>query len=426
MVVESYHSFAYSRGIDLWFVGRCEVMTDFVPQYAKKVLNNLLSNALKFTPENGLVKVVVDRDGDQLLLDVSDTGKGMDDDTVSHIFEPFYQGSDRAHYVGTGVGLALVKQIIDAVKGTITVDSQLGKGTTFHISVPIHNRIKRQMSVERETNVPLLDEPSSAPEDQSGEDSACRLLVIEDNHDIAAYIGAQFTDSYSVVYASNGTEGLEKALRLVPDLIITDLMMPGMDGLEVCREIRKNVITNHIPIIVITAKVTEEDRVKGIEAGADAYLDKPFSADELRLRVQKLLDGRRLLQEKFMQAVVERKSDRKDNEPQLSKSDLLFLTRVTDTVYSQLNQGKDVDVSILASSMCMSNSQLYRKLVAVTGYRPMAYIRNIKIRKATKLLDTNPQMSLSEVAERCGFNDYSNFVRAFKSVCGVTPTNYKR
>lgn len=426
MIIETYRDYARSRNIDLYFLAKEAVEMDFVPDYVSKVMNNLLSNAFKFTPEYGKISVSVWHEGNCLFLDVSDTGEGMDRETLCHIFEPFYQAETEARNIGTGVGLALVKQIIDAVEGSITVENVVGKGTTFHIHVPVHNDSKRKVGSTVIDNAPFLPENEATPADSEGEDSRCRLLVIEDNRDIAAYIGSLFADRYAVSYAANGKEGMEKALELVPDLIITDLMMPGMDGLEVCRQVRGNEIVNHIPIIVVTAKITEEERIKGLEAGADAYLSKPFSADELRTRVEKLLDGRRLLREKFAQMMTTHQDDEKEAIPQRSAADLRFLAKVSDVIYLQLNRGKEVEVSQIASAICMSGRQFYRKINALTNDTPTVYIQRVKIKKAKSLLDGDAQMSFGEIADRCGFNDYSNFVRTFKNAYGVTPTEYRR
>ena len=426
MVVESYYSYARSRNIDLQFFPKGEVFMDFVPNYVVKVMNNLLSNAFKFTPEYGKVNVSAWCENQQLFVDVSDTGKGMSKEVVSHIFEPFYQDENDIQNIGTGVGLALVKQIMNAVDGEITVESIVGKGTTFHVSMPIRNRYKQQIAPNAEVNAPLLPEITENPEDSNDNDNDCRLLIIEDNHDIATYIGSLFTDQYAIFYAENGKEGQEKALNLIPDLIITDLMMPGMDGLEVCRQVRGNEIINHIPIIVVTAKITEEERIKGIEAGADAYLSKPFNTEELRTRVEKLLAGRKLLQEKFAKMSVELKKEEEEGIEPTKKADLRFLTKVTSVVYMQLSKNKDADVSVIASYMCMSPRQFHRKINALTGYSPSIYIQRLKIRKACNILDKDPKISFMEVADLCGFDAYPNFVRAFKNVCGVTPTDYRR
>jgi signal transduction histidine kinase/DNA-binding response OmpR family regulator len=424
MIIETYRDYARRRNIDLQFFGPETVEMDFVPDYMNKVMNNLLSNAFKFTPEYGKVSVMMRREDKRLLIDVEDTGEGMDDETLARVFEPFYQGESEARNIGTGVGLALVKQIMDAVEGTITVESAVGRGTTFHISVPIRNEARRLVSESAEANTPLLPETEASLADGPADDDLCRLLVIEDNRDIAAYIGSQFEGRYAVSYAANGLEGLDKAQDQVPDLIITDLMMPGMDGLEVCRRVRGNEVIDHVPIIVLTAKITEEERVKGLEAGADAYIAKPFNADELRTRVEKLLEGRRLLREKFARTAVPSGED--EVAMQKSAAAMRFLARVSDYIYLQLNRGEVIEVPQIASAMCMSDRQFYRKMNALTNSTPTAYVQRVKIRKARALLDSNPQMSFSEIADRCGFNDYSNFVRTFKNAYGVTPTEYRR
>lgn len=420
MVVESYRDYARRRNIDLSFFPKEEVVMDFVPDYVGKVMNNLLSNAFKFTPEYGKVSVMSWREGESLFIDVADTGEGMDKKTLDHVFEPFYQGENGAQHVGTGVGLALVMQIIKAVDGTITVESTEGKGTVFHICVPIQHTGKQQVADGDLETTPLLPKEETVLVDNEGEDMQCRLLVIEDNHDIAAYIGSQFADRYAVCYAENGKVGLEKALDLMPDLIITDLMMPGLDGLELCRQIRGNEITDHIPIIVVTAKVTEDDRIEGLEAGADAYLAKPFNADELRMRVEKMLDRHRRLRDKFSNT-----AEVADKEHQRTDIERRFLTKTVDTIYHLLDK-RQLDVNTLAETLCMSPRQLHRKLVAITGDSPATYMLKIKMQKARILLETKPGLTIEDIAERCGFEHTPNFYNAFKKMYGVTPMNYRK
>ena len=419
MIIETYRDYARSRNIDLHFLAREAVEMDFVPDYVSKVMNNLLSNAFKFTPEYGKVRVMVCPQAHSLFLDVSDTGEGIDKETVSHVFEPFYQAETEARSIGTGVGLALVKQIIDAVEGSITVESTVGKGTTFHIHVPIHHDSKRKMDSTMIDSAPLLPENETTLADSENDDNQCRLLVIEDNHDIAAYIGSLFADRYAVSYAANGKEGMEKALDLVPDLIITDLMMPGMDGLEVCRQVRGNEIINHIPIIVVTAKITEEERIKGLEAGADAYISKPFNADELRTRVEKLLDRHLRLRDKFSNSADT------DKEQKLTDAERRFLAKAVDFIYQLLDK-RHLEVNTLAEKLCMSPRQLHRKLVAITGDSPATYMLKIKMQKARNLLETKPGLTIEDIAEHCGFEHTPNFYNAFRKMYGVTPMDYRR
>ena len=421
MIVESYREYARSRNIDLQFFAKETVNMDFVPDYVNKVMNNLLSNAFKFTPEYGKVSVAVWREGESLFADVTDTGCSMDKETLCHVFDPFYQGEGDAKHIGTGVGLALVKQIIDTVKGTITVESEEGKGTTFHICVPIYNEAGKQIAAAPVINTPLLPESETALVDSGSSKSRFQLLVIEDNHNVAAYIGSQFADRYAVSYADNGKDGLEKALELVPDLIITDLMMPGLDGQEVCRQVRANEITDHIPIIVITAKITEEERIKGLEAGADVYLTKPFNVDELHTRVEKLLDRYLRLRDKFSKNT----DTHKDKNTQLTDAERRFLTKAVDFIY-QLMDRRQLDVNTLAEKLCMSPRQFHRKLVTITGESPSSYMLKIKMKRACHLLETNPEMTIEEVADRCGFRHTPNFYSAFKRMYGITPMDYRR
>lgn len=427
MIVDSYRDYASSRYIELIYQPQDQVEMSFVPDYVNKVFNNLLSNAFKFTPPQGKISITLWRADDSVYIDLSDTGHGMDRETVEHAFDPFYQAESDSKHIGTGIGLALVKQIVQASKGQISIESKLGEGTTFHIIVPIINdQAAPQQTLSAATNMPLLPHQETDLQDSECEqDESCRLLVIEDNHDIAHYIGSQFEDHYSVSYATDGEEGFRKAVELVLDLIITDLMMPGVNGLELCRQIRSNEIVNHIPIIVVTAKVSEEERIRGIEAGADAYLTKPFNTTELRMLVERLLDSRKTLRQKFAQIVIKGQEPDESETNKLEEADITFLTKVAALVDQQISQNKNTNVEEIASSLYMSSRQLYRKLKALTGYAPSAYILRLKIRKACELMDADAEMSLTDVAYQSGFDTYSNFSRSFKNICEVSPSKYR-
>lgn len=427
MIVDSYRDYASSRDIELIYQPQDQVEMSFVPDYVNKVFNNLLSNAFKFTPPQGKISITLWRADDSVYIDLSDTGHGMDRETVEHAFDPFYQAESDSKHIGTGIGLALVKQIVQASKGQISIESKLGEGTTFHIIVPIINdQAAPQQTLSAATNMPLLPHQETDLQDSECEqDESCRLLVIEDNHDIAHYIGSQFEDHYSVSYATDGEEGFRKAVELVPDLIITDLMMPGVNGLELCRQRRSNEIVNHIPIIVVTAKVSEEERIRGIEAGADAYLTKPFNTTELRMLVERLLDSRKTLRQKFAQIVIKGQEPDESETNKLEEADITFLTKVAALVDQQISQNKNTNVEEIASSLYMSSRQLYRKLKALTGYAPSAYILRLKIRKACELMDADAEMSLTDVAYQSGFDTYSNFSRSFKNICEVSPSKYR-
>ena len=238
MLADSYREFARERNIELQFVADGVVNMDFVPDYINKVMNNLLSNAFKFTPEYGKVSITVKQQKDNVLLTVSDTGIGIDSENLEQIFEPFYQVQSNKHYIGTGVGLALVRQIILSMGGTITVNSTVGRGTIFQITIPLKHGDTNYAPVNKpeNENVPMVpQETAQLCDSDSTNDDSTRVLIIEDNPDVAAYIGRQLADTYDLFYASDGKKGLEKAEKIIPDLIITDLMMPEIDGLEVCR-----------------------------------------------------------------------------------------------------------------------------------------------------------------------------------------------
>ena len=340
MIIDSYRDYAYSRDIALTYLPQDQVEMNFVPDYVNKVFNNLISNAFKFTPPHGKITITLWRVDDFLYIDFADTGHGMDRETIEHAFDPFYQAEGNSKHIGTGIGLALVQQIVHTAKGQISIESKIGEGTTFHIIVPIINDLTApHQSLSAATNVPIYPHIETDLQDSECEqDELCRLLVIEDNHDIAAYIGSQFEDHYSVSYATNGEEGFRRAVELVPDIIITDLMMPGLNGIDLCRQIRSNEVVSHIPIIVLTAKVSEEERLKGIEAGADAYLTKPFNTTELRIQVERLLDSRKTLRQRFAQIVLKKQEKDESETNDLEEDDITFLTKVSAIVDQQIIQ----------------------------------------------------------------------------------------
>lgn len=426
MIVESYQDYAESQNLQLQFTCQDHIMMDFVPDYVNKLMNNLLSNALKFTPEHGKVNVSVWQESATLHITVSDTGKGMEPEELEHIFEPFYQVAHTVNYAGTGIGLSLVRLILDSIGGTIVAESEPNKGTTFSVSVPVKHEIKKPYvpddDLESDEMIALSDgEQRLEDQESDGEHECCRILVIEDNPDVANYIGSQLEGEYAISYASDGVQGVARARELVPDLIITDLMMPGMDGLDVCRQIRVNTLTDHIPVIVVTAKVSEEDRIAGLEAGADAYLTKPFNHDELRVRVEKLLQRCQMLREKYSQYI----SEGKEEEVSMPDLDREFVAKTVSTL-ELLMQEQKVDIDCLADRMCLSARQFRRKITAITGDSPAAFILRSRMKRAQQLIATEPDLTMEQVSEQCGFNNYNSFYLAFRKFYGYSPTQYKQ
>ena len=363
MIIESYRDYARSKDIELQFNSTGSVEANFVPDYINKIMNNLLSNAFKFTPQYGKITVSLTTENNLFTIKISDTGKGISQEALSHLFELFYQEENNTGQIGSGIGLSLVKQIVDALQGKIDVSSTEGKGTTFSVELPLlQNKATKAVQDNEQANTPLL--PSATTElhdsDTTDEDAE-RVLIIEDNPEVARYISSQLPEDYAVFYAQNGKEGLEKAEDIMPDIIITDLMMPVMNGLEVCRSVRNNEILSHIPIIVITAKITENDRIKGLEAGADAYLTKPFNSDELQMRVTKLLEQRRSLRQKYLMGTAFNNSNTNE-ELETNETDQLFLIKLVDYIYLLLDRGNEIDITQISSKMCMSTRQLHRKI----------------------------------------------------------------
>ena len=435
MIMETFYGYAHDHGIQLIYAPReNEVMMDFVPDYVQKIVNNLLSNAIKFTPENGHINITTRRDPNQFVLQVADDGVGIDRHQLSHIFEPFYQAANSEAHAGTGVGLALTRQLIASIDGDISVASSPGRGTVFTITMPLHHGGGQwqQLTEEEKKGLALPQTGMSTGEqtltDSDPEGERTRLLIVEDNHDVAYYIGQHLQDQYDIFYATNGRMGLEKAQQLVPDLIITDLMMPEMDGLELCRQVRSSELTSHIPIIVITARSTREDLIQGIEAGADAYLYKPFSTDELTVRVEKLLEQRQQLRQKFARigtADSSQTAEQGDEQTALTPADTKFIGRITDLVYSLMGD-QQATVDVIADRLCMSPSQLRRKVQALTGKTPAAYFLQIRLSNAKRMLDGHPEMSVSDVAYRCGFSDLPHFSHAFKEAYGLSPSQWMK
>lgn len=398
MLLETYIDYAANRGVTLKYHYDKAIEMDFVPDYVNKVMSNLVSNALKFTPNGGTISVNLYQRGDRLHIDVSDTGHGISSDKLAHIFEPFYTTGDMGEAKGTGIGLALTQEIISHLNGTITAESQVGKGTTFHIVMPIQNRSADPVT---ETEIGNSGKPI--------------IVVAEDNADVADLLCTQLEPFYEVVAARDGIEALKHAGEIIPDLVITDVMMPNMDGMALARAIRANDLTAHIPIIMVTARVTEQDRIEGIKAGADAYLVKPFNTEELLTRVAKLLEQRIMLRDKYAQTITQAPVTDDAIEDH-------FLARVEQVIVAHINKGEDITVTMVADDLNITARQLHRKVTGLINQSPAALIRITRINCAKTIMAAKPEMPLKSVALACGFTDYSHFAKVFRTVTGVSPT----
>lgn len=388
---------------------------------------NLMSNALKYTPEGGRITTALSYDGKQYVLSVSDTGKGIEEEALPHIFDRFYQA--RGAVGGTGIGLSLVKAYVDLHHGDIRVESNEGEGTRFFISLPAaqpgydpaKDREARPVA-ERE----LVDD-SYVPEDINAKEAADRItnaedfdadrplvLIIDDNNGMRAYLRSILKDRYNVSEAADGRQGLEKARREVPKLIVCDVMMPVMDGLEFTRQLKEDIATSHIPVVLLTARSLPEQREKGYETGADSYLTKPFSGQVLLSRIDNLLRSRTLLRSLFSGDKAEAAE-----EERLCSQDKTFVTRLREIIQQHLADS-DFSVERLGEEIGLSRVQLYRKVKVLTGKTPVELLRKARLMKARTMVTTTDR-SIAEIAYATGFTSPSYFNKCFKDEFGVSP-----
>lgn len=388
---------------------------------------NLMSNALKYTPEGGRITTALSYDGKQYVLSVSDTGKGIEAEALPHLFDRFFQA--RGAVGGTGIGLSLVKAYVDLHHGDIRVESNEGEGTRFFISLPAaqsgydpaKDREARPVA-ERE----LVDD-SYVPEDINAKEAADRItnaedfdadrplvLIIDDNNGMRAYLRSILKDRYNVSEAADGRQGLEKARREVPKLIVCDVMMPVMDGLEFTRQLKEDIATSHIPVVLLTARSLPEQREKGYETGADSYLTKPFSGQVLLSRIDNLLRSRTLLRSLFSVDKAEAAE-----EERLCSQDKTFVTRLREIIQQHLADS-DFSVERLGEEIGLSRVQLYRKVKVLTGKTPVELLRKARLMKARTMVTTTDR-SIAEIAYATGFTSPSYFNKCFKDEFGVSP-----
>ena len=430
MICESYRPFAQTAGVRLVFSSPVEELEmDFIPDYVQKIVGNLLSNAVKFSPSGADVILFVKQEEADVHIIVCDKGVGMTAEQKDKIFIPFYQAPTDSQRIGSGIGLSLVKLSVEAMNGRVDVHSAPGEGTVFIVRIPLAygGKVSGRLNMA-EYNIPEADTLATTRL-EINEDIVCgtdsfSILIIEDTAEVARWQMKQLGEGYSYYFASDGESGLARAEEIIPDLIITDIMMPGMDGYEVCRRIRSSELLNHIPVIMVTAKATHEDRMKGLAAGADAYLEKPFHADELAVRVSKLLEQRKLLQSKW-EAVIRQGEPVEENPAanELPDADRAFVGKFTDAVNKCFETGT-LDYDFIASEMCLTRSHMNRKLKAITGMTSTEYIKTMRISLAKALIDTT-DMKIEAIAMRCGVDDVAYFSSLFRKATGMTPTAWR-
>jgi signal transduction histidine kinase/ligand-binding sensor domain-containing protein/DNA-binding response OmpR family regulator len=394
----------------------------------EKIINNLLSNAVKFTPEGGTILVSAGTDCSLQYAEIriKDTGIGIPSDKLEKIFDRFYQVDNSSKRVagGSGIGLALVKELTDLHKWKIAVNSDYGKGTEFILTIPLSDTYLRDFERIFEVSDTTAASLSSAEivpvlltQETSSEQSKPTLLIIEDSADVRIFLRNLLESTYNICEAENGEAGLKKAEECMPDLIISDIMMPYMDGTELCRRIKTNLETSHIPLILLTAKASEETRIEGLERGADDYLTKPFTSRELFIRIRNLLEQRKKLKEKFSREI--------SIEPEIvttTSVDNEFLNRVIMIAGKNLSDS-EYDTEAFSRDMFVSRSQLHRKLLAITGMPPGEFLRSLRMKKAARLI-LEKNLSITQIAFEVGFNSPSHFTKSFQKQFNCLPSDF--
>ncbi len=418
----AFGSHATSRNIDFQIkVPSTRLWASFDRDKLEKIMYNLLSNAFKFTPNGSKVTIHVWHEEHSLHLEIGDKGYGIDKKNLPHIFDRFYQVDDSytKENTGTGIGLALTKELVDLMGGTILVESEVATGTIFMVNLPMEEILTGQLDnidYPKHTDYDELFETLEA-ENKITYTKLGTVLVIEDNNDMRYYIKELLAQDYEVLEAVNGKEGLLKATKRMPDLIITDLMMPQMDGTTLCKKLKTDISTSHIPIIMLTAKAGIENKLEGLETGADEYLIKPFNVKELQMRVKNLIRQRQELRKLF--------SNNGSLDPKdvtVTSLDDKFLTKVLHLLETK-HSDPDFGVPQMQSELAMGKTQLHMKIKALTNQPPGELLRNFRLKRATQLLSKKSD-SISQVAYSVGFNSLSYFTKCFKDYYGSSPTEY--
>lgn len=392
------------------------------------ILNNLLSNAIKYTAEGEIrlsLRSISEKGKRYTEISVSDTGYGIEADALSHIFEQYYQVKGKHQSSGTGIGLAMVKSLAELHEGDLQVKSVVNEGTIFTLRLLTDNSYPFAHHSEEATILELPEENSEFQNDNT-DDGRLTILVVEDNNDILKYIVSTLEADYQVLTATNGREGLKLAQVHIPNIIISDIMMPEMDGIELCTKIKGDIRTSHISVVLLTAKDSLHDQEKGYESGADSYLTKPFSGRLLKSRINNLLESRRVLAEQirtFDKGAYHTSYITKE-QLKISKIDEEFIEKLTEIVEENIEM-EDLDVAFIKEKMNMSYSTFYRKVKGLTGIPPNEFIRKIKLKNSLHLL-LSGSYQISEVAYMSGFNDVVYFRKCFKEEYGMAPSEYAK
>ena len=441
-VMSSFKLIAEEKNINYQLTSTIQSVYSWVDRDKfEKIFFNLLSNAFKYTPADKSITVNITTKKKTVEIEVADEGIGIAVEKQHSLFQRFESlVKQNILQPSSGIGLSLVKEMVEMHHGTITVNSQPGIGSRFTVSLPLQREIFEE---DVQVEFILNDSQSSAPhpvdsmkapeeveekEDLETNSDGFSILVVEDNEELKAFLKSILSENYTVITASNGEEGLQHAVDDLPDLIISDVMMPVMDGLEMIRQIKENNNICHIPIIVLSAKASLDDRIAGLEQGIDDYITKPFSATYLKTRVASLLRQRKALQELYMNRLMEGKNTSSPDpltpsQPQITPYDEQFMKKVMAYMEEQMDNA-ELTIDEFAEQLMLSRTIFYRKLKSIVGLTPVDFIREIRIKRAVQLIDSD-EYNFSQVAYMTGFNDPKYFSKCFKKVIGITPSEYK-
>ncbi|MEX2231300.1 MAG: two-component regulator propeller domain-containing protein [Cyclobacteriaceae bacterium] len=430
-IASSYESLATDKKIKYFFYPELQELTVYLDvEKIEKVIHNILSNAFKFTSVGGEVILYLKVDGKNAVISVKDTGIGIPADQLEKVFDRFYQvdSSQTRGYEGTGLGMALAKELVELHRGKISVESKAGKGAIFIVSIPLgkdhlHKSeildqvLKIKATSDHKNIVENADAPTTGPEITTVSVEHPVLLIVEDNADMRHYIRKTLSEYYHILEAANGKEGFKKAEEILPDLIISDVMMPEMDGYQLCERTKKSELTSHIPVILLTAKADRESKLAGLGIGADDYLAKPFDADELKVIVKNHIESQRKMRERFSREIT-----LQPTQIQVSSLDEKFLEKILRLIEAHM-EDDDFSIEDFSQQAGYSRMQLYRKIKSFSGQTPSQFVRTIRLKRAAQLLSQKSD-NVTQIAYGVGFTSLAYFNKCFKEQYGMTPGQY--
>ena len=396
-IVSSFINEAKTKEIEIINIpSNTEKNYSFPSNALEKIVSNLIGNAIKYCPEKSKIEVISQINGNQFSVKVSDTGTGIPKAEQKKVFQRFFRGKDTSQLNGTGIGLSLVKELVELAQGTIELQSN-SEGTTFLVALPINEPDINVHAIKNENN-PIL-------------------LLVEDDADTAAFSISVLKGNFQIVHAKNGKQAMDLINENLPDIVLSDVMMPEKDGMELLQEIRSNELTNHLPVVLFSAKASIESRLEGLQKGADAYISKPFSPEELKLTITNIFTTVQRNRESYNESIQSEKTFE-----ERIKSENAYVNKVIENIIRNIDNN-DYSVNELSSDMHVSRSQLHRKLVSLTGFSTTGFINMIRLEKAKDLL-SNKEGNITEIAYKCGFSSQSYFTKSFTEYFQKSPSQF--